>query len=278
MRQSLRRYALLFSLLILAVGSTAAVAADGTPVMTRIQKSGELVLGTSANMNPMTFKQSDGTLAGLDIDLARLMANAMEVKLVTKVMPFKDLIPALRSGEVDVVLSNMTINPARNMNVAFIGPYLTSGKCVVTKEETLARAEEVKDLNAKDVSFAVLKDSTSEKFVRTLMPNVIVKTVLNSQDGAEMVASDKVNGMLTDLPVCLATIKNNPDAGFVTVVSLLTYEPIGVAVSGDDPLFINWTENFLERVTETAMLDVLAVKWFGDLAPGQSDEQADEEE
>jgi polar amino acid transport system substrate-binding protein len=278
MKQSLRRYALLFSLLILAVGSTAAVAADGTPVMTRIQKSGELVLGTSANMNPMTFKQSDGTLAGLDIDLARLMANAMEVKLVTKVMPFKDLIPALRSGEVDVVLSNMTINPARNMNVAFIGPYLTSGKCVVTKEETLAKAEEVKDLNAKDVSFAVLKDSTSEKFVRTLMPNVIVKTVLNSQDGAEMVASDKVNGMLTDLPVCLATIKNNPDAGFVTVVSLLTYEPIGVAVSGDDPLFINWTENFLERVTETAMLDVLAVKWFGDLAPGQSDEQADEEE
>ena len=278
MKQSLRRYALLFSLLILAVGSTAAVAADGTPVMTRIQKNGELVLGTSANMNPMTFKQSDGTLAGLDIDLARLMANAMEVKLVTRVMPFKDLIPALRSGEVDVVLSNMTINPARNMNVAFIGPYLTSGKCVVTKEVTLAKAEEVKDLNAKDVSFAVLKDSTSEKFVRTLMPNVIVKTVLNSQDGAEMVASDKVNGMLTDLPVCLATIKNNPDAGFVTVVSLLTYEPIGVAVSGDDPLFINWTENFLERVTETAMLDVLAVKWFGDLAPGQSDEQADEEE
>jgi polar amino acid transport system substrate-binding protein len=273
MKHLFTRYGVLLSLLMLAVGSMAAVAADGTPVMTRIQKSGELVLGTSANMEPMTFKQSDGTLAGLDIDLARLMANAMDVKLVTKVMPFKDLIPALRNGEVDIVLSNMTINPARNMNVAFIGPYLTSGKCVITKEETLAKAEEVKDLNAKDVSFAVLKDSTSEKFVRTLMPNVIVKPVSNSQEGAEMVASDKVSGMLTDLPVCLSTIKNNPDAGFVTVVSLLTYEPIGVAVSGDDPLFINWTENFLERVTETAMLDVLAVKWFGELAPNQADEE-----
>ena len=262
MKQLFRRYGVLFSLLILAVGSTAAVAADGTPVMTRIQKSGELVLGTSANMDPMTFKQSDGTPAGLDIDLARLMANAMEAKLVIKVMPFKDLIPALRSGKVDVVLSNMTINPSRNMDVAFVGPYLTSGKCVVTKEETLAKAEEATELNAKDVSFAVLKDSTSEKFVRTLMPNVVVKPVTNSEDGAEMVASDKVSGMLTDLPVCLATIKNNPDAGFVTVVSLLTYEPIGVAVSGDDPLFINWTENFLERVTETSMLDVVLAPAF----------------
>ena len=273
MKQKFRRYGVLLSLLIFSVGSTAALAADGTPVMTRIQKSGELVLGTSANMDPMTFKHSDGTPAGMDIDLATLMAKAMEVKLVIKVMPFKDLIPALRSCKVDVVLSNMTINPSRNMNVAFVGPYLTSGKCVVTKEETLAKAEEATDLNAKDVSFAVLKDSTSEKFVRTLMPNVIVKPVSHSQEGAEMVTADKVSGMLTDLPVCLATIKNNPDAGFVTVVSLLSYEPIGIAVPGDDPLFINWTENFLERITETALLDVLAVKWFGDLAPKQAEEE-----
>lgn len=273
MKQLFRRYGVLFSLLILTVGSTAAMAAGGTPVMTRIQTSGELVLGTSANMDPMTFKQPDGTLAGLDIDLAKLMADAMEVKLVIKVMPFKDLIPALRSGKVDVVLSNMTINPSRNMDVAFIGPYLTSGKCVVTKEETLAKAEEATELDAKDVSFTVLKDSTSERFVRTLMPKVVVKTVESIQAGAEMVAADKVSGMLTDLPVCLATIKNNPDAGFVSVLSLLSYEPIGVAVPGNDPLFINWTGNFLERVTQTALLDVLAVKWFGDLAPQQAEEE-----
>jgi len=79
--------------------------------------------------------------------------------------------------------------------------------------------------------------------------------------------------MLTDYPVCLATIKNNPDAGFVSVFSLLTYEPIGIAVPGDDPLFINWTENFLERVSQTSLLDVLAVKWFGALAPRQLEDE-----
>ena len=273
MKQQLRRYGIILSLLIFAAGSTAVLAADGTPTMTRIQKSGELVLGTSANMDPMTFKQSDGTPAGMDIDLATLMAKAMEVKLVIKIMPFGELIPALQSGKVDVVFSNMTINPSRNMDVAFVGPYLTSGKCVVTKEENLAKAEEAGALNAKDVRLAVLSGSTSEKFVRTLMPNVIVKPIQNNQEGADMVASDKASGMLTDLPVCLATIKNNPDAGFVTVVSLLSYEPIGVAVSGDDPLLINWTENFLERITQTALLDVLALKWFGDLAPKQAEDE-----
>ena len=273
MNRILRRYGVLISLLILTAGNTAALAVDGTPVMTRIQKSGELVLGTSANMEPMTFKQSDGTLAGMDIDMAELMANAMKVKLVIKIMPFDELIQALHSGKVDVVISNMTINPSRNMDVAFVGPYLTSGKCVVTKEETLAKADEAGDLDIKDVRLAVLKGSTSETFVRTLMPKAAVRTIGNNQEGAEMVASGKASGMLTDLPVCLATIKNNPDAGFVTVVSLLSYEPIGIAVQGNDPLFINWTENFLERITQTALLDVLAVKWFGDLAPRQAEEE-----
>ena len=273
MNRILRRYGVLISLLILTAGNTAALAVDGTPVMARIQKSGELVLGTSANMEPMTFKQSDGTLAGMDINLAELMANAMKVKLVIKIMPFDELIPALHSGKVDVVISNMTINPSRNMDVAFVGPYLTSGKCVVTKEETLAKADEAGDLDIKDVRLAVLKGSTSETFVRTLMPKAAVRTIENNQEGAEMVASGKASGMLTDLPVCLATIKNNPDAGFVTVVSLLSYEPIGIAVQGNDPLFINWTENFLERITQTALLDVLAVKWFGDLAPRQAEEE-----
>jgi polar amino acid transport system substrate-binding protein len=276
MKQLLRRYGVLVSLLMLTVGSTATLAADGTPVMTRIQKSGELVLGTSANMEPMTFKRSDGTVVGFDVNLAGVMASGMGVKLVTRVMPFDELIPALRSGKVDVVISNMTINPSRNMNVAFVGPYLTSGKCVVTREETLAKADEAGDLDIKDVHLAVLKGSTSEKFVRTLMPNADVKTIENIQEGADLVASGKVSGMLTDLPVCLATIKNNPDAGFVTVVSLLSYEPIGIAVAGDDPLLINWTENFLERLTQTAALDLLAVKWLGDLVPRQLDEEEED--
>ena len=274
MKKILHRYGMLLSLLIVTAIGTAAQAADGTPVMTRIQNSGELVLGTSATMDPMTFKQPDGTLAGVDIDLAQLMAKAMNVKLVTRIMPFNELIPALRSGKVDVVLSNMTINPARNMDVAFVGPYLTSGKCIVTKEDNLAEADEAEDLDIKDIRLAVLKGSTSEKFVRTLMPNVVLTIIDNNKEGAEMVASGKVSGMLTDFPVCLATIKNNPDAGFVTVLSLLSYEPIGIAVPGDDPLFINWTENFLERISQMGLLDVLGEKWFGDLSPLQVDESA----
>jgi len=71
--------------------------------------------------------------------------------------------------------------------------------------------------------------------------------------------------MMADYPVCLYTINNNPKAGFISVFSLLTYEPIGIALPANDALFVNWTSNFLERMDRTLTLDVLAKKWLGEL-------------
>ena len=61
-------------------------------------------------------------------------------------------------------------------------------------------------------------------------------------------------------------LKANPDAGFVSVFSLLTYEPIGIALPAEDTQFINWTENFLQRMKGTKGLDELARHWFGKFA------------
>jgi len=58
-------------------------------------------------------------------------------------------------------------------------------------------------------------------------------------------------------------LKKYPDAGFVSLFSLLSYEPIGIAIPGTDPLYINWTENFLKRVEGTGLMEELAVRWFG---------------
>jgi polar amino acid transport system substrate-binding protein len=70
--------------------------------------------------------------------------------------------------------------------------------------------------------------------------------------------------MLSDYPVCLATLKENPDAGLVSVFSRLTYEPIGIALPPGDARFINFAENLLERLDQTGALEELARRWFGE--------------
>lgn len=256
-------YALL-SLLILGAGlfGTMTVRAGGS-TLADIEQRGELVLGTSANMPPMTTKREDGTVIGFDIDMARLMAAGMDVDLKIRTLPFDELLPALENGAVDVVISNLTINPQRNMHVAFVGPYLSSGKCVITREEGIAKAEAAENLNSPDIRLAALKGSTSAEFIKLVLPEVTLTLVEEYEAAVRMILDDKTGGLLTDYPVCLSILKRHPDAGFVSLFSLLSYEPIGIALPGSDPLYINWTENFLKRLEGVGALEELGTKWFG---------------
>ena len=256
-------FSLIVSLLVFAAAiANVQVASADSSVLAGIEKSGKLVLGTSGNM-PSMSETRDGKVVGFDIDLARLMASGMGVKLDIKTMAFDKLLPALERGDVDVVISNVTINPERNMRVAFVGPYMTSGKCIITKKDALARAEAAEDLNASSTRLAALSGSTSAAFAKALLPKASLTLVDDYAKAVTMVNSDTIGGLLTDYPICLSILKSHPNAGFVSLFSLLTYEPVGIALRGSDPLYINWTENFLTRVQGMGLLDELSLRWFG---------------
>jgi len=258
------RLPVVFLILIVAAWLPQAHAGADSTLDTVIDR-GRLVLGTSGNMPSMSFFDANGKVTGFDIDLARLMASIMEVKLEIRVMPFDQLLSALESGDVDIVISNMTITPRRNLRVAFVGPYMTSGKCVVTKDAALAKGENRGDLNTDETSLAVLSGSTSADFARELLPNASLIKVQDYDEAAMLVKEDKADGMLTDYPICMATLKTHKDAGFVSVLSLLTYEPIGIALPANDAQFINFTENMLERLDKTNAFEELSKRWFGDI-------------
>lgn len=265
MNKLLKIFSIAITLIFVSISSQAAQVSADAPAMSRIVKSGQLVVGTSANQPPMSMLDKSGKVVGFDMDLAGLMAQALGVKLVTKQIQFDQLLDAVETGKVDIVISNMTINPSRNMRVAFVGPYMTSGKCLITKRENLAKAKDTDELNLPDMNLVVLKGSTSEDIVRTLMPKVKLATVDNIEKGIKMVADDKIGGMMADYPVCLHTVSSNPKEGFISVFSMLTYEPIGIALPANDALLMNWTNNFLERLDQTETLELLADKWLGEL-------------
>ena len=129
----MRKFAGLILVLALVFGGTAAIAAEDAPVLSRIVKAGEFRVGVSGNQPPFVVKDKSGELIGFEVDLANLLADAMGVELKLVEKPFAQLLPALETGEVDAVMSGMTMTPARNLRVAFVGPYLISGKSLLSK-------------------------------------------------------------------------------------------------------------------------------------------------
>jgi polar amino acid transport system substrate-binding protein len=269
MKPTLKKLTIVFvSLLLFLSGcaqmnsNTASASASASPVIDRILQRGELVVGMAGNMPPMNMTTKAGELIGYEVDLAKNMAAAMGVRAKMNVMPFAELLPALQSGKIDLILSNMTITPARNLKVAFVGPYFTSGKAFLTKIKTIALADEAADIDAKNTKLVALKDSTSQAFVEKAIPHATLITADDYDEAVKMVLEDKVHAMVADYPICVVSVFRYPDQGLLSVVTTLTYEPIGVGVQAGDPLLVNWVENFMGIADETGLLQELKEKWL----------------
>jgi polar amino acid transport system substrate-binding protein len=176
-------------------------------------------------------------------------------------MPFKDLLPALESGDIDVVFSGLTMTPERNLKVAFAGPYFISGKAALTKSDSLAAAGGPEDVN-KPLRMSVLAGSTSEQFVRRELPEVEVVGAVDYAEAIRKVLDDEVNAMIADYPICVLALYQHPGAGLAAAFSPFTFEPIGVALSSDATLLTNLVENYLDLLEGIGTLSRLREIWF----------------
>lgn len=267
MKMMMKKWTFVFIALLLFLGGCAqmnsnTVNASASPVIERIMQRGELVVGMAGNMPPMNMTSKEGELIGYEVDLARAMAAAMGVRAKLAAIPFAELLPALQSGKIDLILSNMTITPGRNLKVAFVGPYFISGKAFLTKIKTIAMADEAEDIDAKNTKLVVLKGSTSQAFVEEAIPDATLVTANDYDEAVKMVLEDKVHAMVADYPICVVSVFRYPNQGLLSVVTTLTYEPIGVGVPAGDPLLVNWVENFMGIAEETGLLQDLKENWL----------------
>lgn len=221
-----------------------------------------LKVGMSGNQPPMNTFNRDGGLMGFDVDLAKALALAMRVKLEIKTMPFGELMTALEEDEIDMVISGMAITPERTELASFVGPYMISGKSILTKDSVLAKISSSEEFNRKDLKLAALSNSTSASFVRMVAPEATLIEVADYDKGVEMVRDGKADAMVADMPACILAVMRYPDSGLVTLDKPVTLEPIGIAVSRDDPQFLNLVDNFVDAYGKMGILAQLRKRWL----------------
>ena len=254
----LRRSIILTLLVVVAFGATAQ-----SQVLERVLTNGELCVGVSGNQPPFNVTNRSGELMGLEIDLATMLAGAfgVEVKFVTK--PFGDLLAVLDASEVDIVMSGMAITAERSLKHEFVGPYMLSGKSILTNERALAAATQA-DFNRSDLKLAALENSTSQRFIERNLPEAQLVTVKDYDAGVKMVISDEVDALVADMPICLLSVMRYPNDGLVTLDQPMTVEPIGIAMPTSDARLKSVIESYISAFEGTGLLDQLRKKWLED--------------
>ena len=111
----------------------AAPAEEATGLLAEIKAKGKLVVGTEAQYAPYEFKDLDANFAGCDMWLAQQIADAIGVELEVVDMAFDGIIPAVKSGQVDIGIAAFTKPPERAEEIDFSNLYETSAQLLIVK-------------------------------------------------------------------------------------------------------------------------------------------------
>ncbi len=96
-----------------------------------------LVIGMELNYPPFEMTDASGTPTGVGVDMAHALCDYLHRPIDIQNMPFEGLIPALKTGRIDLIISSMTATDERRKSIDFSDPYLNTGLAILGKEEQL---------------------------------------------------------------------------------------------------------------------------------------------
>ncbi len=112
-------------------------------------KKETLVMGTEAFFPPYEYVDDNGDIIGIDVEIAKAVAEKLGVELEIKDMKFDSLLTAVEGGSIDFALAGITVTDERKLSVDFSDTYATGIQVVIVKNDSTIKT--IDDLKGKKI-------------------------------------------------------------------------------------------------------------------------------
>jgi polar amino acid transport system substrate-binding protein len=252
---------------VAATIASAALAFSGHAAARDLQdvlNSGTLRVGVTL-FAPWAARGADGELVGFEVDVARQLAADMGVKAQLLPYDVDRLVPALESGEIDIIAAGLTITPERALHVNFSNPYAESGIGLATHVERTASVTDIKALDSDTITIAAVENSVGVQLARRLWPRARVQVFPSVEAAGEALVAGEVHGYVEDEPVPTFLALEHPGVVDVPTGRPLLASPAGFAVNKGDPDFLAFLNAWITARQTDTWLPTTASYWFESL-------------
>ena len=233
------------SILAASVAAAALVAGCGNDSADNKGAASEekvLIVGTEPTFPPFEFTE-DGKDVGFDIDLLQAVSDKIGYKMEIKNLGFDALIPALKSGQIDLIAAGMDATEERKKQVDFTDVYFSGGYTVVVRKDNT-------DITSRAAFYAKEHGATVKEFDT------------NSQGWMELEAGT-CDAVSIDSAVAMYYLKQGGDKNLKLVGDLIKDRNVAMAVSKEKPELREKVNNALKELKADGTYAKLYKKWFG---------------
>src|ERR1700753_2203660 len=93
-----------------------------------------LIIGMELDYPPFEMTDKDGQPTGVGVDMAHALGEFLHRPITVENMPFEGLIPSLKTGRINLIISSMTATDERRKSIDFSDPYLSTGLSILVKK------------------------------------------------------------------------------------------------------------------------------------------------
>jgi ABC-type amino acid transport substrate-binding protein len=220
-----------------------------------------LRVGVSPVFPPMVFKQQ-GQLVGIEVDLARALGERLGRAVTFVELLWEDQIEALQQGRIDIIMSSMSITPARAFVIDFSLPYLSVGQGILVRRE-----DEGKYLlgmpHKPSGPVGVLKATTGEFLVQRDFPKARRRTYKSEADAVQALKKKRIDLFITDSPLVWYLAGVHAAEGLSAVSFLLSQEQLAWGVRKGDDSLRNAANGFLQEAMQDGTVAGILRRWTG---------------
>ena len=220
-----------------------------------------LRVGVSPDNPPLIYREDD-RIVGLEADNIRAVGTILNRDMRIVEMPFGELIPALETGDVDIIMSGMRITEERARRVSFTRPYLEAGQMAIVHRDKVARFAQPWAVHREGIRIGVEPDSAGAAYAGKELAEARIE-FFDSPDAAfEGLRDGQIDLFIHDAPTSwrLAVTDDNND--LISLYRPLTTELLAWAVRSDDERLAARLNSALDTMERGGTLRYIRNRWI----------------
>ena len=194
--------------------------------LAEIEERGRLIVAVKDNWRPLGFRNSVGELMGLEIDLARRLAEELlgdPEAVVFQPVSNLERLSVVLDDQADLAIAGVTATGARSRLVSFSIPYYLDGTAILTRDRTI---QDLGDIGSHPL--AVLEGSSAISILRRQFPAANLVGVSSYEAARAALESNQVVAFAGDVTILTGWIQE--DSGYHLLPTLLSEEPLAVVL------------------------------------------------
>lgn len=214
-----------------AAGSQEQTQAAGA-LMQSVKSKGELVVGTASGYPPYEFVDITSPtqeVTGIDMALAKAVADELGVKLKIQDMTFSALLSSIPANKIDLAIAGICPTDERKKTVDFSDVYIDAEQKILVRKEDTDKLKTLEDFTGKKVG--AQKSTTQEALAIAEIKEVTVVSLDKVPDLILELLNGKIDGIVVESVVAQQYILANPTLQFSDAQFTNKLKPTAIAIA-----------------------------------------------